>query len=74
MSIVIQNISEVYSREGEQEYIVKINSIPLASFTHVSEGGMAECLRKAAEALDHINVTQKIQQHQELMRGVRCGH
>lgn len=72
MSIVITNISDVYSRTGEQEYVVKLNNIPLANFVHVSELGMAECLDAAARALREVDVTSKIEQHKELMRGVRA--
>jgi hypothetical protein len=63
MSIIISNISEEYSREGEQTYEVKMNDIPLATFTHHSPDGMATCLIKAAKAIAEINIDDKIAAH-----------
>ena len=68
MSIIISNVSEKYSRTGEQEYIIKLNNIPLANFTHLSEKGMAECLRAAALAMDKVDVDKKVQQHRALRK------
>lgn len=65
MSIIISNISEEYSRDGEQTYEVKLNDIPLATFTHYSPEGMAVCLIKAAKAIAEINIDDKIATHRQ---------
>jgi len=73
MSIIISNISDTYSRKGEQEYIIHLNRIPLATYTHQSEDGMAECLRKAATALEGIDIELAIKEHRLLQGGYRGG-
>ena len=77
MSIIISNVSDEYSREGEQTYEVKINDIPLATFTHYSPEGMAVCLIKAAKAIAEIDIDAKISEYRrksvyELLDS-RCG-
>jgi hypothetical protein len=55
MAIIIQNISEDYGKEygkGEQVYVLRINRIIKCIFNHNFEDGLAECLRKAAEAFE----------------------
>lgn len=55
MAVVILNISEDNGQEygeGEQTYSLRINYRELCTFTHVFEDGLAECLRKAATALE----------------------
>ncbi len=54
MGIVVVNISKNYARTGPQDYEVRLNQIKLAQFTHVSEDGMAQCMRLAAEALEKL--------------------
>lgn len=63
MSIIISNISEEYSRDGEQTYEVKLNDIPLTTFTHYSPEGMAVCLIKAAKAIAEIDIDAKISEY-----------
>lgn len=60
MSIVIHNISPVYSRQGIQLYEVKLNHIPLTTFTHHAEDGMVKCLMLASEALSKIDIDKVI--------------
>lgn len=63
MSIVISNISSSYSRNGWQQYEVKLNNIPLVRFEHHSEDGMVECIKLAAEAIKDINIDDKISEY-----------
>ena len=64
--IAVSNISEEkcvpYSRKGLQHYRVQLNQIHLAEFTHMAEDGMEECLRKAAQALDTVDIDEKIRE------------
>ena len=50
--IAVVNVSKEYSRKGVQQYEVRLNRFVLSKFEHTSEHGMAECLRKAADAVD----------------------
>lgn len=49
----------IINRGGDQEgvcsYTVSINKKVVASFTHNRYDGLAECLRKAADAVDQAN-------------------
>jgi hypothetical protein len=49
--IYILNISERYSKVGEQRYSVRVNSTEITQFTHMAEDGLAICLKKASEAV-----------------------
>lgn len=60
MSIIINNISEEYSRDGEQLYEVRINDIQLSTFTHYSPDGMATCLIKAAKSIAEVDIDGRI--------------
>lgn len=52
MSVVITNVSKHNDLTGVNQYVVRINAGPvLARFEHVREEGLAECLRRAAEAV-----------------------
>lgn len=63
MSIVISNISKKYTRVGLQNYIIRLNSIDLAEVEHLSEEGMSTLLRKCADALDDVNIDDKIREY-----------
>lgn len=53
MSVVITNVSLHYDWQGVNQYVVRINHDPvIAHFDHVRSEGLAECLRRAAEAVD----------------------
>ena len=53
MSVVITNVSKHGDLVGKNQYVVRINSGPtIAMFDHVRSEGLAECLRKAAAAVD----------------------
>jgi len=52
MSVVISNTSTHDDLEGENFYEVRIAGRLIATFTHVRRDGMAECLRRAAEAVE----------------------
>lgn len=55
MAIIIRNVSSG-PLTGIQQYTVRINSGPIiAAFEHVRDDGLAECLRKAARAVDTAN-------------------
>lgn len=49
--IIIQNISEKYSKTGDQEYALWINNKLVCFFNHRALGGLAKCLEDAAEAV-----------------------
>ena len=51
--VAIVNVSNGPDLTGVQEYEVRINSKVICKFTHVRENGLAECLRKAADAVDN---------------------
>jgi hypothetical protein len=53
MSVLINNISRHNDLRGLNQYEVRINNDPvIARFSHVRSDGLAECLRKAADAVD----------------------
>lgn len=52
MSVIITNITEHPKTYGEHSYVLKINEREVARFTHIRERGLAECLRKAADAAE----------------------
>lgn len=53
MSVVITNVSKHHDFVGLNQYVVRINHDPvIAHFDHVRSEGLAECLRRAAEAVD----------------------
>ena len=61
--IAIINVSEDNGLEygkGMQAYEVRLNYITLATFKHIFEDGMIMCLRKAAEALERVDITKEI--------------
>lgn len=57
MMLWVQNASNNFDDrpdDAEHDYVVRINrNEPLASFKHVRARGAAECLRAAADAIDH---------------------
>jgi hypothetical protein len=71
--IAVVNVSEDYSRVGLQQYEVRLNNIVLASFDHMAEEGMPECLRKAAESVEALGeggIDQKIKEYDERREGI----
>ena len=40
------------SYQGECNYMLRVNRQVVAEFSHVRKQGLAECLRKAAEAVE----------------------
>ena len=57
MSIIIQNlgaVDEISADDpmGERQYVIKINSNVIVYYTHSRKDGLAECLRKAATAIE----------------------
>lgn len=51
--IVIINTGNNPSPIGTHEYRLQINNKLICTFTHERHEGLAECLRKAAKAVDH---------------------
>ncbi len=49
--ITITNISKNYNVDIHK-YKIKINEISICEFEHLTEEGLAECLRKAADSVD----------------------
>ena len=53
MSIIIQNISgDDFGDKVMNRYQVRINTKVIAEFDHMRPDGLAECLRKAADAIE----------------------
>jgi len=53
MSIIITNKGQAHGEnETTRIYHIKINEKLITEFTHDRENGLAECLRKAADAVD----------------------
>lgn len=53
MSITITNVSTHHDNVGVNTYDVRVNNYPvIARFDHVRSEGLAECLRRAAEAVE----------------------
>ena len=54
MALWIQNVTPDDRPDDEPHvYVVRVNwEEPLATFTHVRSEGAAECLRRAADAID----------------------
>lgn len=53
MPIIIENISEQpRSDDQKHSYRLRINGRRIAVFEHRRDEGLAECLRRAAEAID----------------------
>jgi hypothetical protein len=69
MSVSIINVSREngipYSRTGKQIYRVQLNQIHLVEFEHISEEGMSMCLRKAADAIDSVDIDEKIAEYKK---------
>ncbi len=51
MAVIIQNVS-TGPMTGNQHYVVRINERHITEFDHIREDGLAECLRKAAAAVE----------------------
>ncbi len=69
--IAVVNVSSEhgveYSRKGVQHYRVQLNQVRLAEFTHQAEDGMPECMRKAAQALDTVDIDEKIRESRQAL-------
>lgn len=60
MAIIIHNISgDDFDYTGLNKYQVRINQKVIAEFEHTRSDGLAECLRKAAEAVEDDNRIEK---------------
>lgn len=72
--IIIQNISDEYSKTGPQQYLVRINDKVIAEFESNTSFGLGECLRNAAIAvedpdrLENINVGKELADVLESMK------
>lgn len=56
MSVVITNISDRGTpNNAMHEYVVKINQNVITRFIHKRNEGLAECLRRAADAVDYAH-------------------
>ena len=60
MGVVVINIDKDVRPSGPHLYEVRLNQIPLASFVHIREDGMVVCMRKAAEALEGVDIDAKV--------------
>lgn len=59
--IAIVNVSKVLREKGLHEYEVRINRDVICRFTHNREGGLACCLRRAADAVDEKSYDDAIE-------------
>ncbi|HEY4744785.1 MAG TPA: hypothetical protein VIH45_09030 [Desulfuromonadaceae bacterium] len=50
--ITIVNVTPVPQPFGENVYEIRIDRNVMTTFTHTREQGLAECLQKAAEAVE----------------------
>lgn len=61
MGIIIQNMSgEDFGNDVINKYQVRINTKVIAEFEHWRKDGLAECLRKAADAVEDPNRVEVI--------------
>lgn len=61
MPIIIKNISDHDGAKEPSEYTVQINCGPvLARFEHLRKDGLAECLRRAVEAVEAARAPGKV--------------
>lgn len=51
MPIIIENISGISFDDLPQKYRVLVNAEEICRFEHTRRDGLAECLRKASEAV-----------------------
>lgn len=58
MSVIITNVSTHDDHEGENDYVLRINSRQIARFKHIRRDGLAACLRRAAEAAEEAQEGQ----------------
>ena len=56
--IAIVNDGKVRGATGVHGYRVQINDRVICTFEHLREDGLAECLRKAAQAVEESGVTE----------------
>lgn len=56
MSVVIQNVTKHSKPTGIHDYVLRINAEEICRFKHRREDGLAECLRRAAEAVEKNGV------------------
>lgn len=61
MAVIIQNVSRHDDLTGVNAYVLKINDRPITAFSHVRSEGLAQCLRRAAEAADKAERRGKAQ-------------
>ena len=56
MSIVIQNVSsDDAPMRGDNNYLIRINNSVICNFKHDRKpGGLSQCLRDAADAVDAV--------------------
>ena len=52
MSVIITNVSKHDDVAGPNDYVLRINYREIARFSHIRNQGLAECLRRAAEAAE----------------------
>lgn len=57
--IAILNTQENKNPDGLHHYRLKINHKFVLDFTHTRENGLAECLRRAADAVDEQGISNK---------------
>jgi hypothetical protein len=55
MSVIITNVSKHDDVSGPNDYVLRVNHREIARFTHVRKLGLAECLRRAAEAAENAD-------------------
>jgi hypothetical protein len=57
VSIIISNVARALHHDNEPGYEIRINEELVALFRHIPSDGLAECLRRAADAVDATQPT-----------------
>jgi hypothetical protein len=64
MPIIIENITDVPTSQGSNQYRIRVNQKVIAEFSHMREQGIAECLRRAAEACEDPKRIERIDDYE----------
>lgn len=59
MAIIIKNVDAILRKEGRHIYQLRSNTEVICEFVHNREEGLAQCLRKAADAVDEAREEKK---------------
>lgn len=69
LSIIITNDGGNTSPRVEHGYVIRINHDVITTFKHTREEGLAECLRRAADAVEATEVLKPIDHTTRIYNG-----